>query len=62
MTPIYSILIIGYFEEIVYQSIYEEMVQETGEYLKVHVTYLNNFVEHEYGNVIDMLNASDFPK
>lgn len=62
MTSIYSILIIGYFEEIVYQTIYEEMVQETGEYLKVHVMYLNNFVEHEYGNVIDMLNSSYFPK
>ena len=33
MAPTYSILVMGYFDEILYQKIEEEMDQETGEYI-----------------------------
>ena len=34
MAPTYSILVIGYFEDILCQKIDEEIDQETGEYIK----------------------------
>ena len=34
MAPTYSILVMGYFEEILYQKIEEEMDKETGEYIR----------------------------
>ena len=34
MSPTNSILVMGYFEEILYQIIEEEMDQETGEYTR----------------------------
>ena len=34
MAPIYSILVMGCFEEILYQKIEEEMDQETSEYIR----------------------------
>ena len=33
-TPTYSILVMGYFEEILYQKIEEEMDQEISEYIR----------------------------
>ena len=34
MAPTYSILVMGYFEEILYHKIEEELDQETGEYIR----------------------------